>query len=788
MSELYDIQKVSDLLSFWLSQIRSRNAIDFFDINRVAENIAATLLNLVYNLDLKNLNEEIRNFPGIDLGDEKNKIAFQVTSRTDSRKIEESLKKFVEGPISRFPQGIRFFIVNNEKPHLSSGKLTSICPGFDPDIDILTDKDLMVEIKKIYRQDRERFYRILDFLKTEFGSENDSISLKKEPSKALLEGSRRYYNALHGDNGRFRYLGISESILSHPENEWSENPLISELCEDAENKFEYKKSVQKENKLNILNVISSLWNKKCKHAIITGDSGMGKTVSLIHCWKNYLKNQDEIKPVPVFIPLNEFNQVKKYNRDDFILFMILRYYESSLTKEQIWEAMKKPLPQGECTPWMVLLLDGFNEITVENSELLLELACISEQCPGVQILITNRYDLRDNFNWDDWNLLKLKGLDDMQVRLFLEEKKMEIPQKGKLKELIRNPMILSLYAKESKAHQLPINIDSSYKITGLWAISEHYFEERIYSKALSFASEAFEQGNQNDSLNIYKLGIYTAFTGNNLKASDMIKCALELDETSISGILINSKKEDIESDILEFFKYIVSDEEVKAQNEKVAINEFELLLTSLEGVRNFQNDNIILKIRKCIQTLYQKLADTSYYFSFFCIKNWLLLNDIKKDITDLTSYYSEYDSKEKKYLSLKRANESSKNYGCLLYLLLFIIPYLATVFLFLNKYKDKYSGNFLSWLLITLIMFVIEFLNILIRVILGYSSVKELFEMHFIMAFICIFIFIIVFLKILFKKEELEREIKVEESKWNYYKNRIKEIEINIKQKLDKIK
>jgi hypothetical protein len=43
-------------------------------------------------------------------------------------------------------------------------------------------------------------------------------------------------------------------------------------------------------------------------------------------------------------------------------------------------------------------------------------------------------------------------------------------------------------------------------------------------------------------------------------------------------------------------------------------------------------------------------------------------------------------------------------------------------------------------------------------------------------------------LKILFKKEELEREIKVEESKWNYYKNRIKEIEINIKQKLDKIK
>jgi hypothetical protein len=34
----------------------------------VSEDVATGLLNLVFNLDLKNLNEEETNFPGIDLG------------------------------------------------------------------------------------------------------------------------------------------------------------------------------------------------------------------------------------------------------------------------------------------------------------------------------------------------------------------------------------------------------------------------------------------------------------------------------------------------------------------------------------------------------------------------------------------------------------------------------------------------------------------------------------------------------------------------------------------------
>jgi hypothetical protein len=79
-------------------------------------------------------------------------------------------------------------------------------------------------------------------------------------------------------------------------------------------------------------------------------------------------------PVPVFIALNEFNQVKEENRQGFILNYIRENYcDSSTSIEEIWDAMKQPVPKDAFKPRVVLLLDGFNEITVEKKELLLEI-------------------------------------------------------------------------------------------------------------------------------------------------------------------------------------------------------------------------------------------------------------------------------------------------------------------------------------------------------------------------------------------------------------------------------
>jgi hypothetical protein len=160
-------QRVNKLLAVWKANIETNKPLNFYDINLVAEDVAAKLLNWVFNLELENLNERQKNFPGIDLGDTKNKIAFQVTSRNDSKKIKESLEKFMNGPNRTFSEGMKFFIIN-DKPKLGRQRYDSICPDFDIDIDILTLDDLIVEIKKIYRRDRERFDTILKFLEEEF--------------------------------------------------------------------------------------------------------------------------------------------------------------------------------------------------------------------------------------------------------------------------------------------------------------------------------------------------------------------------------------------------------------------------------------------------------------------------------------------------------------------------------------------------------------------------------------------------------------------------------------------
>jgi hypothetical protein len=112
MIGLEELKRVLSLISWWLTTIKSHNAVGFFDINKLAEGVALKLLNEISDYQLENLNYEKINYPGIDLGDKINKIGFQVTSRNDSRKIYDNLEKFAKGPAKIYPNGIRFLIWN----------------------------------------------------------------------------------------------------------------------------------------------------------------------------------------------------------------------------------------------------------------------------------------------------------------------------------------------------------------------------------------------------------------------------------------------------------------------------------------------------------------------------------------------------------------------------------------------------------------------------------------------------------------------------------------------------
>ncbi|MFC4259426.1 SMEK domain-containing protein [Marinobacter lacisalsi] len=81
----------------WLSkQVEFHNKLNLTDINVQAENFYRDLLNLSLNTSFININSIDQNSAAIDLGDQKNRIAIQVTSTSALSKTKKTVTKFIE--------------------------------------------------------------------------------------------------------------------------------------------------------------------------------------------------------------------------------------------------------------------------------------------------------------------------------------------------------------------------------------------------------------------------------------------------------------------------------------------------------------------------------------------------------------------------------------------------------------------------------------------------------------------------------------------------------------------
>lgn len=90
--------RTTELLGIFAYQSKAYFASGHTDFNKVSEDVLVPFFRLLFNLpSLRNLNTEAKaNFPVIDLADDNAKVAFQVTATSDSKKIKETLKAFVD--------------------------------------------------------------------------------------------------------------------------------------------------------------------------------------------------------------------------------------------------------------------------------------------------------------------------------------------------------------------------------------------------------------------------------------------------------------------------------------------------------------------------------------------------------------------------------------------------------------------------------------------------------------------------------------------------------------------
>jgi hypothetical protein len=88
--------------------------------------------------------------------------------------------------------------------------------------------------------------------------------------------------------------------------------------------------------------------------------------------------------------------------------------------------------------------------------LLLELRDLLEQCDGLQVVVSSRFDMRETMNWPDFHLLELLGMEEEKIKKYLDQRGLPLPWQreedkrteagDRLRQLLRNPMMLTIYA------------------------------------------------------------------------------------------------------------------------------------------------------------------------------------------------------------------------------------------------------------------------------------------------------------------------------------------------------
>jgi hypothetical protein len=182
---LHTQERITELLGVFAYQAKASSASGKTDFNKVSEDVLVPLFRQIYDLsDLKNLNESAKaNFPAIDLADCEAKVCFQVTSTSDSQKIKDTLKTFVEKELFKNYSRLIFYIITEKKesyPEKAFSDIISDSFEFNIKTDIIDFRDL-TKICNTFQIDKAS--KIKRILEANFGRGDYSVfsETQKEP-------------------------------------------------------------------------------------------------------------------------------------------------------------------------------------------------------------------------------------------------------------------------------------------------------------------------------------------------------------------------------------------------------------------------------------------------------------------------------------------------------------------------------------------------------------------------------------------------------------------------------
>lgn len=111
------ISEISTKLSWIKAKVEMCSSLNLLDCNIHMEYFLCGLLNIVYGYHLINLNAVQANYTSIDLGDPNEKLAIQVTSDNSSKKIKDTISKFVDNYYNLQFDRLIVLIIGNKKAY-----------------------------------------------------------------------------------------------------------------------------------------------------------------------------------------------------------------------------------------------------------------------------------------------------------------------------------------------------------------------------------------------------------------------------------------------------------------------------------------------------------------------------------------------------------------------------------------------------------------------------------------------------------------------------------------------
>ncbi|MBQ4630765.1 MAG: NACHT domain-containing protein [Clostridia bacterium] len=179
------------------------------------------------------------------------------------------------------------------------------------------------------------------------------------------------------------------------------------------------------------------------NTVICGEGGVGKTTLYKKLHYDSSRSYNPNEPVCFYVPLYRYDGMP-----DFIKRYILSKVHYSDDMSTLSDAINKlnELMNSD-KKFLYLLLDGFNEITIDKNEIIKEITEL-EAFQGVNITVSERADnLVSGDFLENFTGVSLCSLDPEDIRQYLNKNDLAFPEDEAVIELLRNPLMLTLYTK-----------------------------------------------------------------------------------------------------------------------------------------------------------------------------------------------------------------------------------------------------------------------------------------------------------------------------------------------------